>query len=238
MVATSTSSPSHSASIPESRERSRSMPQGSASLWGAWNCRSASTPSIRERNSPPTAISFPKSCDDAALGTSFDQAHRQQPTAVARPPLVYRQPGLLPRGSMGVVGPDLGQQSGRNQRPGLQRRLRPMDNPTWADVQPVLNQYAVLYPGMTRRLDLSNYQAVSSNSAEILEVISLPIAGPRPHARDPRPLGLPSDADPDLDQERLPTRRERCLRNRGPRSLCSLGRAAWADGVRAWPGCS
>ena len=52
------------------------------------------------------------------------------------------------------------------------------DNPTWADVQPVLNQYAVLYPGMTRRLDLSDYQAVSTHSAEVLEVISLPIADP------------------------------------------------------------
>src|SRR5262249_31133755 len=47
----------------------------------------------------------------------------------------------------------------------------PMDNPTWADVQPVLNQYAVIYPGMARRLDLSSYQAVSSHSAEVLAAI-------------------------------------------------------------------
>jgi hypothetical protein len=54
----------------------------------------------------------------------------------------------------------------------------PKDNPTWADVQPVLNQYAVIYPGMARRLDLSSYQAVSSNSAEVLAAITLPIADP------------------------------------------------------------
>ena len=54
----------------------------------------------------------------------------------------------------------------------------PIDNPTWVDVQPVLNQYAVLYPAMTRRIDLSNYEAVFSHSAEILDVISLPILDP------------------------------------------------------------
>jgi hypothetical protein len=54
----------------------------------------------------------------------------------------------------------------------------PIDNPTWLDVQPVLNQYAVLYPGMNKRIDLSNYEAVFSHSAEILEVISLPIVDP------------------------------------------------------------
>jgi hypothetical protein len=42
----------------------------------------------------------------------------------------------------------------------------------------VLNQYAVLYPGMNRRLDLSDYQAVSRSSAEVLTVISLPIEDP------------------------------------------------------------
>jgi len=53
-----------------------------------------------------------------------------------------------------------------------------IDNPTWVDVQPVLNQYAVLYPAMTRRIDLSNDEAVFSHSAEILDVISLPILDP------------------------------------------------------------
>jgi hypothetical protein len=54
----------------------------------------------------------------------------------------------------------------------------PIVNPTWADVLPVLKQYAVLYPAMTQRIDLSDYQAVFSNSAEILDVISLPIQDP------------------------------------------------------------
>ena len=40
------------------------------------------------------------------------------------------------------------------------------------------NEYAVLYPAMKARIDLSNYQAVSSNSAAILAVISLPIDDP------------------------------------------------------------
>ena len=62
----------------------------------------------------------------------------------------------------------------------------PIDNPTWADVLPVLKQYAVLYPAMTQRIDLSDYQAVFSNSAEILDVISLPIldAAHMPVTRD------------------------------------------------------
>ena len=43
------------------------------------------------------------------------------------------------------------------------------------DVGPILNPYAVLYPGMTHRLDFSSYQAVSDSSAIVLETISLPI---------------------------------------------------------------
>jgi hypothetical protein len=43
------------------------------------------------------------------------------------------------------------------------------------DVGPILDPYAVLYPGMTHRLDLSSGQAVSGNSAIVLETISLPI---------------------------------------------------------------
>ena len=52
------------------------------------------------------------------------------------------------------------------------------ENPTWADIQPILNQYAVLYPGMAQRLNLSDCQAVSTNSAVVLETISLPITDP------------------------------------------------------------
>jgi hypothetical protein len=54
----------------------------------------------------------------------------------------------------------------------------PIDHPTWADVQPVLNRYAALYPAMKRRLDLSDFAAVSKRSAEILDVLSLPFEDP------------------------------------------------------------
>jgi hypothetical protein len=54
----------------------------------------------------------------------------------------------------------------------------PVEHPTWSDVQPILNQYAVLYPAMKQRLDLSDYDAVSSNASEVLDVISLPIEDP------------------------------------------------------------
>lgn len=37
---------------------------------------------------------------------------------------------------------------------------------------------AVPYPAMTERLDLADYQAASSSSTEVLEVISLPIRDP------------------------------------------------------------
>ena len=53
-----------------------------------------------------------------------------------------------------------------------------VDQPTWVDVQPVLNQYAVLYPAMKQQLDLSDFQTVVSRSSELLEVISLPIDDP------------------------------------------------------------
>jgi hypothetical protein len=53
-----------------------------------------------------------------------------------------------------------------------------IDNPTWIDVQPILNQYAVLYPGMAQRFYLSSFQAVFGSSAEVLETISLPIEDP------------------------------------------------------------
>ena len=47
-----------------------------------------------------------------------------------------------------------------------------------AERQPDVGPYAVLYPGMTQRLDLSSYQAVSGSSAIVLETISLPIEDP------------------------------------------------------------
>ena len=47
----------------------------------------------------------------------------------------------------------------------------PNANPTWADVGPILDPFAVLYPGMMQRLDLSSDQAVSGSSAIVLETI-------------------------------------------------------------------
>jgi hypothetical protein len=52
------------------------------------------------------------------------------------------------------------------------RRRRP------AERQPDVGPYAVLYPGITQRLDPSSYQAVSGGSAIVLETIPLPIEDP------------------------------------------------------------
>jgi hypothetical protein len=54
---------------------------------------------------------------------------------------------------------------------GLPRRLP-------AERQPDVGPFAVFYPGMTQRLDLSSYQAVSGSSAIVLEIIGLPIEDP------------------------------------------------------------
>jgi hypothetical protein len=54
----------------------------------------------------------------------------------------------------------------------------PNANPTWADVGPILDPFAVLYPGMMQRLDLSSDQAVSGSSAIVLETIGSPIEDP------------------------------------------------------------
>ena len=49
---------------------------------------------------------------------------------------------------------------------------------TWDDVRPWLHQYAVIYPAMARRLDLSSYEAVSRGADEIRETTALPIEDP------------------------------------------------------------
>jgi hypothetical protein len=54
----------------------------------------------------------------------------------------------------------------------LPRRL-PTDHQP--GVGPILSPHVVLYPGMTRRLDFSSYQAVSGSSVIVFEMISLPI---------------------------------------------------------------
>jgi hypothetical protein len=55
----------------------------------------------------------------------------------------------------------------------------PIDHPTWRDVQPILAQYAALYPFMTTKIvDLGSYAAVKQNLASIEKVLSLPKEDP------------------------------------------------------------
>ena len=90
----------------------------------------------------------------------------------------------------------------------------------------MLNQYAVLYPAMKKIIDLSDYQAVFTNSAEILDVISLPILDPA-HMPVTRDL---SASHRTLIQTWIkngcPRGESQCLSNRSPQSRCSSGRAA------------
>ena len=57
--------------------------------------------------------------------------------------------------------------------------MRPIEHPTWTDVQPILAQYAALYPFMTDKVvDLGSYTAVRQNLAGIRRVLSLPQEDP------------------------------------------------------------
>jgi hypothetical protein len=54
-----------------------------------------------------------------------------------------------------------------------------IEYPTWKDVQPILAQYAALYPFMTTNVvDLGSYEAVHQNLASIQRVLSLPKEDP------------------------------------------------------------
>jgi len=48
----------------------------------------------------------------------------------------------------------------------------------WTDVQPILNQYAVLYPAMRKIIQIGDYNAVVANLKPILERIQLPETDP------------------------------------------------------------
>jgi hypothetical protein len=142
-------------------------------------------PGLDGGNSPPTAVSFPKTATTQASGQASIEISASSPSPLPeRRSFIGSQVYFLggPWESWGQISAN----SGAAISVLVFDDPRPIDNPTWADVQPVLNQYAVLYPAMTKRLDLSNYQAVSSNSAEVLEVISLPILDPShmPMTRD------------------------------------------------------
>jgi len=63
-------------------------------------------------------------------------------------------------------------------------------NPTWEeDVQPIFNQYMMLYPGMKQILDLTNEQVVRQHLQPLLNVLSLPFEHPgtMPVTRDLSP---------------------------------------------------
>ncbi len=54
-----------------------------------------------------------------------------------------------------------------------------IQHPTWKDVQPILAQYAALYPFMTNNVvDLGRYEAVKQHLASIKRVLSLPKEDP------------------------------------------------------------
>jgi hypothetical protein len=57
--------------------------------------------------------------------------------------------------------------------------MRLVEHPTWTDVQPILAQYAALYPFMTNKVvDLGSYAAVRKDLASIQRVLSLPKEDP------------------------------------------------------------
>jgi hypothetical protein len=58
--------------------------------------------------------------------------------------------------------------------------------PTWADVQPIFQEYANLYPVMRPIVDLSNYESVYEMRHRIKSVFSVPMTDPRymPVTRD------------------------------------------------------
>lgn len=53
------------------------------------------------------------------------------------------------------------------------------DPPTWwGDVQPILYQFARLYPGMRNILDISDYRTMAANAQRLSYAMSLPVAHP------------------------------------------------------------
>jgi hypothetical protein len=148
-------------------------PRGGLELPIGFDCQSQ----FDHANSPPAALRFPRTVTTGPSG----EAPIEIATGPPRP-LPDRRSSIDSQVYfLGGEWESWGQISGSSQAAIsvlVFNDAPPKDNPTLADVQPVLNQYAVPYPGMTRRLDLSSYEAVSGSSAEVLEVISLPIDDP------------------------------------------------------------
>ena len=136
-------------------------------------------------NSPPAGVSFPKTVTTQSSGQASIAISASSPTPLPeRRSFIDSQVYFL--GGPWEAWGQISTNSGAAISVLVFDNPPPIDNPTWADVLPVLKQYAVLYPAMTQRIDLSDYQAVFNNSAEILDVISLPIldAAHMPVTRD------------------------------------------------------
>jgi len=58
--------------------------------------------------------------------------------------------------------------------------------PTWANLQPILQQYAKLYPFMVSRMNIADLQTIQSNIPALQMVLNMPITDPRymPVTRD------------------------------------------------------
>jgi hypothetical protein len=132
---------------------------------------------IDQANSPPAAVSFLTSVATQPSGQALVKISASAPEPLPRRRSFIGSQVYFLGGAWESLG-QISASSGAAISVLVFDNPPPIDNPTWVDVQPVLNQYAVLYPAMKKIIDLSNYQAVSTNSAEILDVISLPIMDP------------------------------------------------------------
>jgi hypothetical protein len=134
-------------------------------------------PSIPDANTPPAALDFPKTVTTDPNGqASIAIAARSPRPLPSRRSFIDSQVYFL-----GGTWEAWGQISAGSQAAisVLVFNDSPLEHdPTWADVQPVLNQYAVIYPAMKQWVDLSDYQAVSTAANQILGAITLPIENP------------------------------------------------------------
>jgi hypothetical protein len=134
-------------------------------------------PSIPDANTPPGAVDFPKTVTTDPNGqVSIAIAATSPRPLPSRRSFIDSQVYFL-----GGTWESWGQISAGSQAAISVLVFNdppPEDNPTWADVQLVLNQYAVIYPAMKQWVDLSDYQAVSAAADQILGAITLPIQNP------------------------------------------------------------
>ena len=92
-----------------------------------------------------------------------------------QPVPVHRRPGLWSRLllAVGAAGPDPGRPLAVRRRwSGAQFTFTPPAT-WWGTVQPILSQYARLYPFMMQFVDLGDYQSVVDNRSQIVQVMGL-----------------------------------------------------------------